>query len=63
MLDGELDVFCGPDRWTATPGTLVFLPRDVEHGYSVTSASDARFLIIVGPARFDRHLAEVGSPV
>lgn len=61
VLEGELEVFCGPDRWTATPGSLVFLPYGVEHGYRVTGGTDARFLIIVGPAGFDQHVAEAGT--
>jgi quercetin dioxygenase-like cupin family protein len=58
LLEGELEVDCGPDRWIATPGSLVFLPRDVEHRFSVRGAAAARFLIVVGPARFDREVAQ-----
>jgi quercetin dioxygenase-like cupin family protein len=58
LLEGELEVACGPDRWIATPGSLVFLPRDVEHCFVVKGAAAARFLIVVGPAGFDREVAQ-----
>lgn len=62
LLEGEIEVFCGADRWTVSPGSLVFLPRDVEHRYNVISSTDARLLIIVGPAHFDQDVA-MGTPV
>jgi quercetin dioxygenase-like cupin family protein len=63
VLSGELSGFCGPQRWSASPGAFVLLPRDVEHGFAVTSACDARVLVIVGPPRFDAHVAERGTRV
>jgi quercetin dioxygenase-like cupin family protein len=63
VLDGELQVFCDNDRWTATPGSFVFVPRDRPHGFIVTSQEPARALVIVGPSRLDRDVAAHGTPV
>jgi|RhiMetdeSRZDD1v2_1073273.scaffolds.fasta_scaffold1279886_2 quercetin dioxygenase-like cupin family protein len=63
LLAGELRGFCDDDRWTATPGSFVFVPRDRPHGFVVTSAEPARGLVIVGPARLDRSVVTNGLPV
>jgi mannose-6-phosphate isomerase-like protein (cupin superfamily) len=60
LLEGELTVFCGDDRWTATPGTFVFVPRDCQHGFTVTSREPARAIVITGPPHLDRQIAAGG---
>ena len=57
LLDGELTGFCEDDRWTATPGCFVFVPRDRVHGFTVTSSEPARALVITGPPQLDRQIA------
>lgn len=57
LLEGELSGFCGDDRWTATPGTFVFVPRDCLHGFTVTSSEPARAIVITGPPQLDRQIA------
>jgi quercetin dioxygenase-like cupin family protein len=63
VLAGELSVFCEQDRWRATPGSFVFVPRDCRHGFIVTSEEPARALVVTGPARLDRQIAENGQPI
>ena len=60
LLEGELTGFCGDDRWTATPGTFVFVPRDCRHGFTVTSSEPARAIVITGPPHLDRQIAGGG---
>ena len=60
LLDGELTGYCGDDRWTATAGSFVFVPRDELHGFTVTSGSPARGIVITGPPRLDRQIAARG---
>jgi quercetin dioxygenase-like cupin family protein len=62
LLAGELTGFCDEERWTATAGSFVFVPRDREHGFTVTSAEPARALVITGPPRLDRQIIERGEP-
>jgi mannose-6-phosphate isomerase-like protein (cupin superfamily) len=62
LLAGELAGFCGQDRWTATAGSFVFVPRDCPHGFTVTSAGPARALVITGPPQLERQIAARGEP-
>jgi quercetin dioxygenase-like cupin family protein len=57
LLAGELTGFCEDDRWTSTPGSFVFVPRDRVHGFTVTSSEPARGLVITGPPQLDRQIA------
>ena len=63
LLAGELAAFCGHERWTVVPGCFVFVPRDVPHGFTVTSATPARALVVTGPAHLDQQIAAAGRPL
>lgn len=63
VLDGMLRGFCDDDRWTAGPGSFVFVPRDRPHGFVVIGDEPARALVIVGPSVLDRQVAATGTPV
>ena len=58
LLGGEIEVFCGEDRWTVGAGSFVFVPRDRPHGFTVSSAGPARALVITGPSRLAAQIAE-----
>jgi quercetin dioxygenase-like cupin family protein len=62
LLAGELTGFCAEDKWTATAGSFVFVPRDRPHGFTVTSAEPAKALVIIGPPRLDRQISARGEP-
>ena len=62
LLAGELAGFCGEDRWTATAGSFVFVPRDRPHGFTVISAGLAKALVITGPPQLERQIAARGEP-
>jgi quercetin dioxygenase-like cupin family protein len=63
LLGGEMEVFCGEDRWTVGAGSFVFVPRDQPHGFTVSGAGPARALVITGPSRLAAQIAERGEPV
>jgi|SRR5690348_4471842 quercetin dioxygenase-like cupin family protein len=63
LLAGELRGFCGGDKWSATAGSFVFVPRDCPHGFTVTSTEQARALVITGPSQLDRQIAAHGAVV
>jgi mannose-6-phosphate isomerase-like protein (cupin superfamily) len=63
LLGGEMEVFCGEDRWTVGAGSFVFVPRDRPHAFTVSSAGPARALVITGPSRLAAQIAERGEPV
>ena len=62
LLAGELTGFCEEDKWTATAGSFIFVPRDRPHGFTVTSAGPAKALVITGPPQLDRQIATRGEP-
>lgn len=62
VIDGHFDVQCGERSWEAGPGSLVFLPRGVPHGFTVSSDGPARTLLINSPAGFSDLIRELGEP-
>jgi mannose-6-phosphate isomerase-like protein (cupin superfamily) len=61
ILDGDFQVVCGDDSWPAGPGSLVFLPRGVPHGFTVGD-SPGRALLFNAPAGFADLIADLGQP-
>jgi quercetin dioxygenase-like cupin family protein len=62
VLAGELAVSCGGQRWMATEGSFVFVPRDTPHAFTVTGPGPARALVVTGPPRLDQQIAGRGEP-
>jgi hypothetical protein len=61
LLAGRLQGFCGEDRWTATTGSFVFVPREQPNGFTVIGDTRARALVIVGPPRVDAQVTATGT--
>ena len=62
VLDGEFEGFCGDRAWRAGPGSLVFLPNRIPHGFRVSQAGPGRIIVIVAPGGFDQFVAAAGEP-
>ena len=62
VLDGEFEGFCGDQKWRAGPGSLVFLPRAIPHGFTVSEAGPGRIVVVVSPGGFDQFVAAAGRP-
>lgn len=62
VLEGDFTVRCGDETWSAGPGSLVFLPRGVPHGFTVSPDGPGRTLIMTAPAGFADVVAELGVP-
>jgi mannose-6-phosphate isomerase-like protein (cupin superfamily) len=60
VIEGELLFDVGDQTITAGPGTLVYAPRDVPHGYRVTRVP-ARYLMMFTPAGIEPLFAEVAE--
>ena len=61
VLEGEI-VFSINDRTIkGTPGTMIFLPRDVRHSFTIES-EQYRMLILVTPAGFEAWFREYSVP-
>ncbi len=52
VLEGEMVLECGAQRWTAGPGDFAFLPRGVAHVF-VVSRGPVRGLQLTTPAGFE----------
>ena len=61
VLEGELAVSVGDRTMRAVPGTVVFLPRNVQHSFNVES-DQARMLILITPAGFEGWFKELSVP-
>ena len=62
VLEGALAGFCGDQQWHASPGSFVWLPRGIVHGFTVASDTPAKVLFITAPAGFEQFVAEVAQP-
>jgi quercetin dioxygenase-like cupin family protein len=60
ILDGDVRVEVGERAFSAGPGTVAFLPRQIPHAFVVTS-QQARFLTLHTPAGFDEFTLAAGS--
>ena len=63
LLEGEIEVFCGEERWSIGAGSFAFVPRGQPHRFTVSAAGPARALVITGPSRLAAQIAERGEPV
>lgn len=68
VLEGELTFYVGDREFDATPGTLIFLPRDVPHALVVRGSSreggppQARLILQWFPAnRLEEYFQEMGE--
>ena len=62
ILDGQLNGFCGDHPWQAGPGSLVFMPRAIPHGFTISDAGPGRIIIVSSPGGFDQFVAAAGEP-
>ena len=62
ILDGQLDGFCGDHSWRAGPGSQVFMPRAIPHGFTVSEAGPGQIIIVASPGGFDQFVAAAGEP-
>lgn len=62
VLDGEFEGFCGDQAWRAGPGSLVYLPHGIPHGFTVSAAGPGRLIVVVSPGGFDQFVAAAGQP-
>ena len=61
VLEGEIVVSVGDRMIRGMPGTMIFLPRNVRHSFTIES-EQSRMLIFVTPAGFDGWFREFSVP-
>lgn len=62
VVEGTLTFLIGAERITAGPGSYVFGPRGIPHGFRVEGERPARFLLMVTPAGFEEFVVALGEP-
>jgi mannose-6-phosphate isomerase-like protein (cupin superfamily) len=63
VLEGEMAFVCGGKWLIAGPGTYVYGPREIPHGFKVVGTTPARMLLLCAPAGFERFVRELSAPV
>jgi quercetin dioxygenase-like cupin family protein len=62
VLEGEVTLVVDGQTIIAGPGTFAFGPRDIPHGYRVTSEGPSRMLLFAAPAGFDQFILDASVP-
>jgi mannose-6-phosphate isomerase-like protein (cupin superfamily) len=62
VLEGEVAFVCGGTWMTAGPGTYVFGPRNIPHGFEVQGTVPARMLLLCAPAGFEQFVLDLSEP-
>lgn len=61
VLEGEMAFVCDGKWIQAGPGTYVFGPREIPHGFKVAGTAPARMLLLCAPGGFERFVLELGE--
>src|SRR5262245_50698290 len=63
VLEGQVAFICDGKWLKAGPGTYLFGPREIPHGFKIEGTAPASMLILVTPAGFERFVLELSEPV
>jgi mannose-6-phosphate isomerase-like protein (cupin superfamily) len=63
VLEGQVAVVCDGKWLMAGPGTYVYGPREIPHGFKVIGTTPARMLLLCAPAGLERFVRELSAPV
>ncbi len=62
VIEGKVTVLCGDQCITAEPGTFVYGPRDVPHGFRAEGSEPTRLLLLATPGTFEHFIIELSEP-
>ena len=62
VLEGQMAFVCDGTWTTAGPGTFVFGPRNIPHGFKVLGDAPARMLLFCAPGGFVEFVVEMSEP-
>jgi quercetin dioxygenase-like cupin family protein len=51
VLEGAVTFCCGESVFDLEKGGFVFLPRGIEHGYTISSPGPVRLIVVTSPVR------------
>ena len=61
VLEGEMAFVCNGEWIRGGPGTYVFGPREIPHGFKVIGAAPARMLLMCTPGGFERFVLDLAE--
>jgi quercetin dioxygenase-like cupin family protein len=61
VLEGQMAFVCDGTWTIAGPGTYVFGPRDIPHGFKVIGDAPARMLLLCSPGGFEQFVVDLGA--
>jgi len=61
VMEGEVTFELRDEVFTRKPGELAFAPRNVAHTYANLSGADARILMAITPAGFERYFDRIAA--
>ena len=62
LLEGELEVLDGESTFTASAGSVFYIPKGTLHAWRNATTEPARALLVITPAGFEGVIEEVGVP-
>jgi uncharacterized RmlC-like cupin family protein len=62
VLEGKIAYRVGDVRAEVSAGHTVFAPRNIPHGFIVTSPEPARYLIVYSPSGFEGFIRDSSAP-
>jgi mannose-6-phosphate isomerase-like protein (cupin superfamily) len=61
VLEGSLTVRCGDEEFEVGENGFVFLPRNVQHGYTIHNDGPVRIIGLSTPSNFGDHIELTGK--
>ena len=62
VLEGEITIQVCEHSYVGGAGATILAPRDVPHGFTVTSSQPVRYLILYTPAGFEGFIMQSSQP-
>lgn len=62
VVEGQMTFLCGDQRVQGGPGTFVYGPRGIPHGFRVEGTQPARLLLQCTPGGFEQFIIEMSEP-
>jgi quercetin dioxygenase-like cupin family protein len=63
VLEGDMAFICDGKWQRGGPGTFVFGPRELAHGFKVVGDTPARMLLLCSPGGFEQFVQQLGQPL
>ena len=61
VLEGEYEFQCGDNRFKATKGAMVALPREIPHGFKNIGDTVGRTLLVLVPGGMERVFEDISA--